>query len=143
MYEDVLFPTDGSSGTLAALDHALAIARDSDAAVHGLYVLDRRLATAAQADTKDEVIQSLEEEAERALHDVEVHAAESAIDPCTEQREGIPHREILEYADEHGIDLLVMGTHGRTGPDRIANLGSTTERVVKNGEVPVLVVDIE
>jgi nucleotide-binding universal stress UspA family protein len=38
--------------------------------------------------------------------------------------------------------MIVMGTHGKTGPERIASLGSTTERVVKNSEMPVLVVNL-
>ena len=51
--------------------------------------------------------------------------------------EGTPHRAILEYTDEHHIDLIVMGTHGRTGLDRYL-LGSVAEKVVRLFEVPVL-----
>ncbi len=143
MYDDILLPTDGSAGTLEALEHALTIALDHESTIHGLYVLDQRFTRAASPETRDEVVKSLDEEAERALDDVRVRTEEAGLDAVTSQREGIPDRVIVEYADEHGIDLIVMGTHGRTGPDRIANLGSTTERVVKNGDHPVLVVDID
>ncbi|WP_431359039.1 universal stress protein [Halovenus amylolytica] len=55
-----------------------------------------------------------------------------------ELRQGAPYEEILDYVDEQDIDLVAMGTHGRAGvgPD----LGSTTLRVVRNADVPVLTV---
>jgi nucleotide-binding universal stress UspA family protein len=56
--------------------------------------------------------------------------------------EGIPDRIIVEYARERDADLVVMGTHGRTGRQGVDALGSTTERVVESGAVPVLVVNI-
>ncbi|MEF8863154.1 MAG: universal stress protein [Haloarculaceae archaeon] len=57
----------------------------------------------------------------------------------TEIVEGDPHGEILEYVSEHDIDLVVMGTHGRTGTDRIV-MRSVAERVVRRSPVPVLTV---
>lgn len=53
--------------------------------------------------------------------------------------EGNPHEEILEYVSEHDIDMVVMGTHGRTGIDRVV-MGSVAERVVRQSPVPVLTV---
>jgi nucleotide-binding universal stress UspA family protein len=143
MYDDVLVPTDGSDGTEAALEHALAIAGAHDAALHGLYVVDRRRYTAAPDDSSQAVLDALEAEGRDALGIVEVRGADAGVETATTQREGVPHGEILEYATAEDVDLIVMGTHGRTGRDRLANLGSTTERVVKNGDVPVLVVDID
>lgn len=59
--------------------------------------------------------------------------------PCrTLIREGFPPEEILEQVEEGGHDLVVMGTHGRTGLKR-ALLGSVTERVVRECTVPVMV----
>ena len=60
----------------------------------------------------------------------------------TETREGVPHDTILEYAEEADVDVVVMGTHGRSGLDRYL-LGSVTERVVRSAEVPVLTVRME
>jgi nucleotide-binding universal stress UspA family protein len=143
MYDDILVPTDGSAGTATVLSHALSIASDQDATVHGLYVLDRRRYTAAPDGHTEEIIAELEAEGEAALAELAEIASDDGIEAVIEQRDGVPHNVIVEYADEHGIDLIVMGTHGRTGPDRLANLGSTTDRVLKTGDVPVLVVDIE
>lgn len=143
MYDEILLPTDGSSGTVDALEHAITVAGNQDARIHVLYVVDRRLYTAAAEDSKSEVKQSLEEEAEYALDDARVRIEDEGIECETTSIEGIPHSEITDYTEEAAIDLVVMGTHGKTGPERVANLGSTTERVVQNAEVPVLVVDIE
>jgi len=143
MYDSVLVATDGSSGTKETLAHAAAIARDNDATLHGLYVVDKRLYLAADKDDQDDVRQSLEEEGDIALDDIVVGGEESGLDVVTRMEEGIPHKTIIDYVEEAGIDLVVMGTHGRTGRDRVANLGSVTERVVQNAPVPVLVVHIE
>jgi len=141
MYDDILVPTDGSSGTAEALDHALAIAK-GETTVHGLYVVDKRHIMAADEDSKAEVRRSLQEEGERALDDLEVTVVDAGVAVTTVCEEGIPHRAVVKYAREHGADLVVMGTHGRTGRQGVEALGSTTERVVENGDMPVLVVDI-
>ena len=52
----------------------------------------------------------------------------------------MPHEAIVDAAGDYDADLIVMGTHGRTGLDRIASTGSTTERVVRLTAVPTLVV---
>jgi len=142
MYDDILLPTDGSSGTVEALAHALAIADDHDATIHALYVVESRLYRAADDDTKDDVRATLQEEGDRALEDARVRIEDGGLACVTERRQGTPQKEITEYAEEAGIDLIVMGTHSKTGPERMASLGSTTERVVKNADQPVLVVDI-
>ena len=66
-------------------------------------------------------------------------AREAGLTATTAVQQGSPARTLLEYADEQGVDLLAMGTHGRTGPRRLV-LGSVTERVVRHADVPVLAV---
>jgi nucleotide-binding universal stress UspA family protein len=142
VYDEILLPTDGSSGTVEALEHALTIATEKGARVHVLYVVESRLYRAADEGTTAEVRRSLEEEGDRALDEARVRVAEAGLDCVTERREGIPEKVITAYADEADVDLVVMGTHGQAGPERVASLGSTTERVVKRADQPVLVVDI-
>ena len=142
MYDAVLVPTDGSEGTARTLDHAISVATDNDATVHVLSVVDRRIYLAADKEDQDDVLATLTEDAEAAVADAGERAREAGLDVVTEVRDGIPYREILRYTDEAGIDLVTIGTHGRTGRDRLANMGSVTERVVKNAPVPVLVVNI-
>jgi nucleotide-binding universal stress UspA family protein len=52
---------------------------------------------------------------------------------------GDPYEEIIDYAETEGVDMIVMGTHGRSGLDRFL-LGSVTEKVVRTADAPVLTV---
>jgi len=140
-YERILVPTDGSPGTAETVAHGLAVAGEHGAAVHALYVVDKKLLYAA-GDERDGVASELRAEGEDAVGHVADAADERGLSAVTEVREGVPHREILRYVDETGVDLIAMGTHGRTGPDRVVNMGSVTERVIENAGVPVLAVQI-
>jgi nucleotide-binding universal stress UspA family protein len=141
MYDAILVPTDGSEGVDRTLEHALELARNHDATVHALYVVDRRFELAADEDRED-LIQQLTDRGERAVGAVADAAADAGVDAVTSVREGIPYKTILGYAEEADIDVIVMGTHGRTGRDRLAHLGSVTDRVVENATSPVFVVNI-
>ncbi|TKX83377.1 universal stress protein, partial [Halorubrum sp. SS5] len=68
-------------------------------------------------------------------------AADRDVDVETAVVEGSPSREIITHAEEAGCDLVVMGTHGRGGIDRLL-LGSVAEKVVRGSSVPVLTVRI-
>lgn len=142
MYDSILLPTDGSDRAAAALDHALGAVAAYGAELHVISVIDRRVVLAADVDDKPDVGTELAAEADAAVSDLTDRAAESGVTAVTATPEGVPYREILSYASDSDIDLLVLGTHGRTGRDKRLNLGSTTERVVKAADRPVLVVDI-
>jgi nucleotide-binding universal stress UspA family protein len=143
MYDRILLPTDGSDGTEQALSHAVEIARGRDATIHALSVIDRRLYLAADETQKSELKSSLRDDARAAVERVADGAADAGVDCTTAVRDGVPYRVILEYAAERPVDLVVMGTHGRSGRDKLANLGSVTERVVENTDTPTLVVRID
>jgi nucleotide-binding universal stress UspA family protein len=143
MYDRILLPTDGSDGTEQALSHAVEIARGRDATIHALSVIDRRLYLAADETQKSELKSSLRDDARAAVERVAAGAADAGVDCTTAVRDGVPYRVILEYAAERPVDLVVMGTHGRSGRDKLANLGSVTERVVENTDTPTLVVRID
>lgn len=142
MYDTVLLPTDGSESAAEALDHAMGAATAYGADLHVVSVVDRRVILAADAEEKTEVREELVDEAAAAVDELATRAVEEEIDVTTATPEGVPHREILSYAESNDIDLLVLGTHGRTGREKRLNLGSTTERVVKATERPLLVVNI-
>ena len=142
MYDTVLLPTDGSDGATEALDHAVGAAEAYGASLHVISVVDRRVVLAADADEKESVRADLTDEAAAAVDDLAERAREAGVEATTATPKGVPHREILAYAGEHGVDLLVLGTHGRTAREKRFNLGSTTERVVKAADRPLLVVDI-
>ena len=69
--------------------------------------------------------------------DIEARAREADVDVVTTVAEGFPSQDILGYVEEESIDLVAMGTRGRTGLDRFL-LGSTTERIVRESPAPVL-----
>ena len=142
MYDDILVPTDGSAGTDETLTHALDIAKHRGARVHALSVVDRRVYLSADRDQQDDILESLTESAEEAVEAVKARADAEDVETTTAVRDGVPHSEILRYADEADIDLIVIGTHGRTGRDKLVNMGSVTERVVENAAQPVLVIHI-
>ena len=143
MYDRILLPTDGSDGTEQALSHALEIAEGRDATIHAHSVVDRRLYLPADEEQKPELKETMQDDAQAVVARVADGAAEAGVDCTTVVRDGVPYREILEYAAETPVDLVVMGTHGRSGRDKLANLGSVTERVVENTDTPILVVRID
>lgn len=141
-YDRVLVPTDGNDGVEQALGHAVRLADDHDATVHALSVVDRRL-TRAAADAREEVADRLRERSEAAVADVAATVEEAGLAVETAVRDGVPDKVIVAYADEVDADVVVIGTYGRTGRDRLANLGSVTERVVEKADRPVFVVHID
>lgn len=140
MYEEVLIPTDGSEVTEVTLEHGLRIAADHDARVHALYVIDNRLLMAADAGDRDRLEAELREEGEAAVAGIVDRAEAADLRTAAEVRRGTPPREILEYVEEHSVDLIAMGTHGKTPREKLQSMGSVTERVVDGSPVPVLVV---
>ncbi len=148
-YADILVPTDGSDLALRALEEALSLAALTGATIHVVYVVDdasvAELATDAGFDEVSfdadvgRLFERFEAAGERAIADVRAAAGERGVELVTEVRRGIPDEAILAYADERGVDLIVMGTHGRRGVRRYL-LGSTTERVLRRSPVPVLAV---
>ena len=143
MYETILVPTDGSDGTAEALRHAVYLAECHGAGLHALHIVDRRPYLMADDDVQDHVLETLREAGEAAVAAIEAEATAAGIEVETVVREGIPDKDIIRYAEEAGADVIVMGTHGRTGRDKLATLGSVTERVVENASVPVLVVQMD
>jgi nucleotide-binding universal stress UspA family protein len=142
MYDRILVPTDGSEGTSKTLDHALGLARRYDAAVHTMAVVDERRFEQLEGDSKFETKLTLEDNCERAVGRVADRADDAGIEVTTAIRRGVPSQRIVEYAAENAIDVITMGTHGRSDHERIATVGSVTQRVVENAEVPVFVVHI-
>ncbi len=140
MYNDVLVPTDGSEAVDRALDHAIPLAVDHDARVHALYVVDRRVATAGSSELHDEVIADLESEGEEAVAAVTERAEEAGLDVETVVRTGTPDTEIVAYAEEADIDVIVMSPEGKSPRERIQSLGSVSDRVIDDATVPVFLI---
>ena len=139
MYDRILFPTDGSEGSATAFEHALGLARVHDATVDVLYVAD----TSQDSVTVlgGEMLDLLAEEGERIVGEFEAHARDAGVEVRTAVLQGDPHATIVDYAESHRVDVVVMPTHGRSGLSRYL-IGSVTEKVVRTSPVPVLTVGI-
>ena len=135
MYERILVPTDGSDGSAHVALQAIDLAEQYDAEVHSLYVLSDDLRSRLDITSHD----ALEEEGRAAIKRVESMARAHGVDAVTELREGDPASTILDYADDIDADLIVAGTHGRSGVERRL-IGSVAERLVRYATCPVMTV---
>jgi nucleotide-binding universal stress UspA family protein len=142
MYDRILVPTDGSEEGERAVRHAIGLAVAHDATIHAVYVVDSASYGGVPMETAWEGLhEMLEREGEAALDRVVELGDESGIPVETALLEGTPAKQIVRYAESDDCDLVVMGTHGRGGIDRLL-LGSVAERVVRSSEVPVLTVQV-
>ncbi|WP_435076362.1 universal stress protein [Halococcus sp. AFM35] len=140
MYDHVLLPTDGSEAAMDAENETFAVATDNDATLHVLFVVDE---TAGPLNVRggDERFEEAEAEGEEVVAEVAERATQAGVETVTEVvRQGTPYETILDYAEEN-CDLVVMGTHGRSGIDRHL-LGSVTEKVVRRSNPSVLTVRV-
>lgn len=148
MYERILVPTDGSKVAQAAVDHAVDIAEKYGAEVHALFIADTdAIAYGLGTEQVDRIRQGnfqgmteLREDAEAATGYVKEQAEAVGLSVVERHAGGQPHDMIADYAKENDVDLVVMGSHGRSGVRRVL-LGSVTERTLRSTRVPVLVVD--
>lgn len=141
MYDEILFPTDGSDGANAAQEHAIEQALAHDATLHVLYVIEDMFPT-VEANAPD-MLAELEREGERSLETARAQANAADVESIRGTvASGSPYRQILAYVDERDIDMIVMGTHGRRGIDRYL-LGSVAEKIVRSADCPVVTVRSE
>lgn len=141
MYGDILLPTDGRESTDRLFPHARALGNYADATVHVLYVVDDRSFFALDDDMQTDVVDDLREKGERTTERLARILAAADIDVSESIRRGDPVREIVEYAETEGIDLVVMGT--RSGDYSETMVGSTAQHVIQQSSVPVVTVPIK
>ena len=142
-YDDVLLPTDGSGPARAAVEHAIAVGQAYDATVHVRHVVDvGAVATGSDLQPPPDRLDYLRDAGEEATEDMAEQVRDAGLAAETSVEHGFPASGLLDYVDAESIDLIAMGTHGRTGLDRVL-LGSTTERIIRRSSVPVLTVHPE
>ncbi len=137
-YENILIPTDGSAGATTAADHGLSLAAALDATVHGLSVVDDTAlgldvrSAASEGENEQGAIDAVDD----LLSEAETHGVSNTVRHI---EHGEPFKEILDCVESNDIDVVVMGTTGRRGTDRIL-LGSVAEKTVRSAPVPVITV---
>lgn len=139
----ILFPTDFSDCAKAAQDYAWAMAEQFQAELHVLHVLADVMMMMPEPGSALSLPQNylvdLKQEAERSLDKILPDAAKKGRRVVRALRMGNPFIEIVKYAEEAGIDLIVVGTHGRGALAHML-LGSVAEKVVRKAKCPVLTV---
>ncbi|MEM8609576.1 MAG: universal stress protein [Myxococcota bacterium] len=137
----ILVPTDFSENAEHALAYAISLAKAFGAEIHLLHapVVPTYLLMDLSYSPGPEVVTRIHDEAENALRG-RVGAIEAAgLEHVETLREGTAHEVIRDYAAEIDANLIVIGTHGRTGVAKLL-YGSVTERVVKTATTPIIVV---
>jgi len=146
MYDRILLSTDGTMASERAASHAFDLAAAHDAVLHVLYVVDEDVVTAYSGDEYVDEAESpehgLEEHGEETLSELGRRASEDDVEVETAIRHGRPAETIVEYADDHDADVLVLGTKHRPDEYR-ALLGSVTDRVLRLTTRPAMVVKTE
>jgi nucleotide-binding universal stress UspA family protein len=137
MYDRILVPTDGSTGTAHVVMQALDLAEQYGGTVYALNVVDDEVTSMLSDAGGDD--DRLREQGESAVRIVERMAESHGVAVETAVESGDPAETILAYADDVDADVIVVGTHGRSGVKRYV-LGSVAERLVRHATCPVLTV---
>ncbi len=140
-YKRLLVPIDFSDASVAALSTALDLAHSLDAEIRTIHVHQLQVPYVGDGGfyvpemDEDEVLEERRNELDTFIK----QQGDSDINIMQEVRLGDPETEINEIADEYQVDMIVMGTHGRSGLSHLL-MGSVTESVLRHTNVPVLVI---
>ena len=141
MYDTILVPTDRDIDT-ATVDYAIELARSTGATLHILYVVEAAVADAARTASTVGSWQgreALREVGQEATETIVSRAANTNVKAISAVLEGEPEEEIVKYAADFDIDIIVIGSQGSTAVER-ALMGSVTERVARLADRPVLII---
>lgn len=139
----ILIPTDGSDCSMRAAEYGVEIARRLGAKITVVYVIDTVVLDEEYAffkeDEREEIERKLKQAGQRYIDYVHGLAEKEGVKADFLLAKGIPFEQVVHLAEESNIDLIVMGSHGRRGTERIL-IGSVAERVIEYSSCPVLVV---
>ena len=142
MFHTLLVAIDGSGIGMKALERAIEMARGWKADLHVLYVIETGLISSVPMDNTWEVIYSLlEQEGLTLLDAAESKASEAGVTLKKHLLQGHAGNEILNLAETEGVDLIVVGSRGKSEIDRIL-IGSVSGHVVKYSTVSTMVVRV-
>lgn len=140
MYEKILVPVSMSQLEDDVVRHAIEHAVNHDSELHAVHVVAEQILEKMEEDDSREPSGVGSKSSREVLSDVEQKIPDD-IEFTSQKLGGSPSSSIVQYANENNIDLIVMGTHGRSGMKRYI-LGSVAEEVVRNSNCPVLTVEL-
>jgi nucleotide-binding universal stress UspA family protein len=142
-FKKILFPVDLSESSAKIVPFVKSLASRYDARVHLLFVarvFDYFTSMYVPHPSVSQFEKEVIEGAEKRLYEFADESFKDIPGTKIQVVAGDPSEEILNYISANGIDLVVMGTHGRKGLDKVI-FGSVAERVVKSSKTPVMVVN--
>jgi nucleotide-binding universal stress UspA family protein len=137
-FQRILVAIDGSEFAAHALEVASRLATALSAQIGLVHVIDPNLVGSETGVPTDRMWALLRADGQRLL-DTAASMVPARVDPWKFLREGTPWKEIVQSAREWSADVIVVGTHGRSGLTRLL-LGSTAEGVMRHAPGPVLVI---
>lgn len=143
MFSHILVPIDGSETSMRAVEKAAALAKAFSSEVTAVYVLDPYPFTGVGADFaygQAQYLNAATSEANKSLEEAKAALDAAGVSAKTMVGEGHAiHETVVRVGQTVGADLIVMGSHGRRGLEKLV-LGSVAQRVLQTAHVPVLVV---
>jgi nucleotide-binding universal stress UspA family protein len=140
-FKRILVATDLTAASQSAVDTALALAKENEAELMIAYAFDTPTLTQATIapNVYDEWTRNLRNDAQERLQPFLAEARKQGVHAGALVLSGAPYEAIVEAAQDNNADLVVMGTHGRTGISRFF-LGSVASRVISTAPCPVMTV---
>lgn len=138
MFKKVLIATDGSENNRSALEEGVRVIRECGGTGYAVYVVDTGTYSSSSGEIPfADTFRVFMGDAKKAFDMLESLSGDLEIE--TKVLEGRPGAEIVRFAEEEGIDLIVIGTKGKKGLERLL-LGSVAEEVIRSSPCKVLVV---
>lgn len=138
LFRKILVATDGSDNNRTAVREAIRLAAAGASTLYAVYVIDTTVFEAASTDAPvTDLYRVLRKEAQESLDKVKTLAEGVSVE--TVILEGKPAGEIVQFAEKNGIDLIVMGTRGKSGIERLL-LGSVADKVIRTAGTEILIV---
>ncbi len=141
MIKKILLPTDFSEGSKNALPYAMELAKQYNASlylIHVIYDLSQASGLHVPHVNLDQLYLEIEATAKKELERFGLEELRG-LNVHREIIRGVPYEEIIKFAEKNQIDLIVIGTHGRKGLEKVF-FGSTAEQVVRRAPCAVLTV---
>jgi nucleotide-binding universal stress UspA family protein len=136
----ILIPIDGSDYSMRAAEYGVSIAKMLDAQITVVYVIDQVLIEQIlKISDRESVERDLKKDGQQYINYVLSLAKKESVKASSLLTKGRPFEQIVHLAKELSMDLIVMGTYGLQGAERLL-IGSVAEKVIEYSHCPVLVV---
>lgn len=137
----IIIATDGSETANEAADFGIEMVGCSGAKIYAVYVIDTTPYRSVPLDKiwSDKVLEEFEKEGREATSYIEKIGKDAGVEVEVRVLRGNPAEKIVTFAEDNNIDMIIMGSLGKSGYERVL-LGSVSEKVIRHAKIPVLVV---